>query len=408
MAGQDRGYLDLFRNRRFALGLTSAGVAWGGYAVYEISVLLLSYRISHSLAVAGLVILVEFGAYSVTFIAGPTVDRARNLRTVLWVGYGLQAVFAFAIGVTLQSGQLGVVVLLALVAGISLVWDFTWTAANAMIPRLASDAELFRANALFNAISGGNTVAGFGVGAALLLFVGPGGAMYLYALLNVAAALLVVPVSLPSIRTTATGFLQDFWDGWRELGRGVGRPLLQLAVYSSVQGFFTASGPLLITLLTQRQFADPTFSYAVLFTAFTVGGVVGGLLLGHLNPRKWVSRVMFGSTAAEGVLIIAAVSVAPAIVPSLLLWFLTGVVAAGFYESYLSYVQAKVPRQLFGRVLTDLYLFRGVPTALGAFAVGAIAAVWGAPLLAGVIGLTYLLSAAVGPVVFPALRRLAF
>ena len=71
MAETDRGYLDLFRNRRFALGITSSGLAWGGYAVYEVSVLLLSYRISHSLAIAGLVLLVEFGAYSVTFIAGP-------------------------------------------------------------------------------------------------------------------------------------------------------------------------------------------------------------------------------------------------------------------------------------------------------------------------------------------------
>lgn len=86
MAETDRGYLDLFRNRRFALGITSSGLAWGGYAVYEVSVLLLSYRISHSLAIAGLVLLVEFGAYSVTFIAGPTVDRARNLRTVLLFG----------------------------------------------------------------------------------------------------------------------------------------------------------------------------------------------------------------------------------------------------------------------------------------------------------------------------------
>lgn len=408
MAGGERGYLELFRNRRFALGLTSSGLAWGGYAVYEISVLLLSYRISHSLAVAGLVILVEFGAYSITFIAGPTVDRARDLRTVLLLGYTLQAAFAFAIGLGLESGRLTVPLLLALVGGISLVWDFTWAADNAMIPRLVSDGELFRANALFNAISGGNTVAGFGVGAALLFLVGPGGGMFLYALLNLAAAVIVVPLSLPAVRTSIGGFLEDFWDGWRELGRGAGRPLLQLAVFSSAQGFFTAAGPLLITLLTQRQFTDPTFSYAVLFTSFTVGGVVGGLVLGYLNPRKRVSWVMFGTTAGEGVLVLAAVYAAPSILPSLVLWFLTGAVAAGFYQSYLSYLQARVPRDRFGRVLTNLYLFRGIPTALGAFTVGALAAVWGAPMLALVIALTYLACALGGPLMFPGLRRLSF
>jgi len=408
MAETDRGYLDLFRNRRFALGITSSGLAWGGYAVYEISVLLLSYRISHSLAIAGLVILVEFSAYSITFIAGPTVDRARNLRTVLLIGYGLQALFAFAIGLSLESGHLSVPVLLILVAGISLVWDFTWTADTALIPRLVSESELFRANALFNTISGGNTVAGFGIGGALLLFVGPGGGMFVYALLNLAALLIVIPLSLPSTRTIVTGFLEDFWDGWKELGRGVGKPLLQLAVFSSFQGFFTAAGPLLITLLTQRQFVDPTFSYALLFTAFTVGGIVGGLILGYLNPRNWVSLVMFGSTAAEGALIVASVYAAPSIGPSLVLWFLTGIFAAGFYQSYMTYLQGKVPQDRFGRVLTNLYLFRGIPTALGAVAVGVLATLWGAPTLAWVILLTYVLCAVLGPVLLPSIRRLTF
>jgi MFS transporter, DHA3 family, macrolide efflux protein len=408
MAGADRGYLDLFRNRRFALGITSSGLAWGGYAVYEISVLLLSYRIFHSLAIAGLVILVEFGAYSVTFIAGPTVDRARNLRTVLLIGYGLQALFAFVIGLSVESGHLTVPVLLALVAGISLVWDFTWTADTALIPRLVSEGELFRANALFNAISGGNTVAGFGIGGALLLFVGPGGGMYVYALLNLAALLVVLPLSIPSTRTVTTRLLEDFWNGWKELGRGPGRPLLQLAVFSSVQAFFTAAGPLLITWLTQREFVDPTFSYAILFTAFTVGGVVGGLILGYLNPRSRVSLVMFGSTAAEGVLVLAAVYAAPALLPSLLLWFLTGLCAAGFYQTYMTYLQGSVPQDRYGRVLTNLYLFRGIPTALGAAAVGVLAVLWGAPTLAGVIALTYLLCAFVGPALLPGIRRLAF
>ena len=408
MAETDRGYLALFRNRRLALGLSSSGLAWGGYAVYEISVLLLSYQISHSLAIAGVVLLVEFGAYSITFIAGPTVDRASNLRTVLLLGYGLQALFAFVIGLTLQSGHLSVPVLLVLVAGISLVWDFTWTADNALIPRLVSDGELFRANALFNAISGGNTVAGFGVGAALLLFVGPGGGMFVYAALNLAAAVIVIPLSLPAVRTATTGFLQDFWDGWKELGTGEGHPLLQLAVFSSAQGFFTGAGPLLITLLTQKEFVNPTFSYALLFTAFTVGGVTGGLILGYLNPRNRVSWVMFGCTAVEGLLILAAVHAAPAIFPSLILWFLTGVMAAGFYQSYLSYLQAKVPKDRFGRVLTNLYLFRGIPTALGAVTVGALASLWGAPMLGWVIALTYGLCAVLGPALLPGIRRLAF
>lgn len=408
MEETDRGYLELFRNRRIALGLTSSGLAWGGYAIYEIAILLLSYQISRSLVVVGLVVLVEYGAYSITFIAGPTVDRARNLRTVLLLGYALQAVFAFAIGLTVQSGHLSIPVLLVLVAGISLVWDFTWTADNALIPRLASAGELFRANALFNAISGANTVAGFGVGAALLLLVGPGGGMFVYALLNVAAAALVIPLSLPSERKAVTGILEDFWEGWKEIGRGEGRPLLQLAIFSSAQAVFVGAAPLLITFLTQREFPDPTLSYALLFSSFTVGGVVGGLALGYLNPRRSVSLYMLGSTAAEGLLILASVYAAPLLGPSLVLWFLTGIVAAAFYQAYLTYIQAVVPQDRFGRVLTNLYLFRGIPTSIGALVVGTLAAVWGAPLLALVIAATFVGCAVLGPLLLPGIRRLTF
>ena len=49
--------------------------------------------------------------------------------------------------------------------------------------------------------------------------------------------------------------------------------------------------------------------------------------------------------------------------PSLILWFLTGIFASGFYQAYNAYLQAKVPQDRFGRVLTNLYLFRGIPTA---------------------------------------------
>lgn len=277
-----------------------------------------------------------------------------------------------------------------------------------MVPRLVSEGELFRANALFNAISGGNTVVGFGAGAALLIVVGPGGGMFLYALLNLAAALIVIPLSLPSVRSVVTGLLEDFWEGWKELGRGEGRPLLQLAVFSSFQAFFTAAGPLLITLLTQREFVSHTFSYALLFTAFTIGGIVGGLILGSLNPRKSVSLVIFGTTAAEGILIVAAVYAAPSLGPSLILWFLTGIFASGFYQAYNAYLQAKVPQDRFGRVLTNLYLFRGIPTAIGAVAVGVLATLLGAPLLAWIIALTYVLCALLGPTLLPGIRRLSF
>ena len=218
------GYAGLLRNRRFVLAIVSSALGDGGYSLYAIAVLWLSFQLTGSLAVSGLVLLVEFGMYSITFIAGPTVDRARNLRSVLAAGYGLQALLACAIGLAVDLGQLTVPVLLVLVGAISLVWDFTWTANNALVPRIVARDDLFRANGLMGAVGGGNTIAGYAVGAALLLVVGAGDAMFLYAALQAAALLVVLPLSVPAQRTAETRVLADFWEGWRELGRGTGRP----------------------------------------------------------------------------------------------------------------------------------------------------------------------------------------
>ncbi len=402
------GYASLLRNRRVALAVASIGLGDGGYSVFSIAVLWLSFQLSGSLAVAGLVLLVESGMYSITFIAGPTVDRARNLRSVLVASYALQAAIGAAIGITLAAGLLTVPVLLGLVAAISLTWDFTWTANNALLPRIVPEEQLFRANGLVGAISGGNAIAGTAAGAALLLVVGPGDAMFLLGALEGAALLAIVPLSLPSNRIVRTRAWTDFWEGWRELGRGPGRPLLQLAAFAAFQGFFVQAPSLLVTLLSERNFADPSFAYGALFTAYAVGGVVGGLLLGRWNPRRRLILAMSGGTATAGLLLVAAVYATPVLIPSLVLWFLVGLVGVAFYTSFLVYLQARVPSDRFGRVLTNLYLFRGIPTAVGAEVISLLAALWEPGVLAIFIALCWIAIAALGPVLLPGLRHLKF
>ncbi len=401
-------YRNLLRNRRFFLSVVSTALGNGGYAVYAIAVLWLSFQISGSLAVAGLVLLVETGIYAISFVAGPTVDRARDLRSVLVAGYALQALLAFAIGVALHAGVLSIPVLLALVAGISFVWDFTWTASNALVPRLVPQGDLFRANGINQAFGGGNAIAGYAAGAGLLLFVGPAGAMFLYAALQLAALVAILPVSVPSSREVTTRALVDFWEGWRELGVGPGRPLLQLAVFGGFQGFFVEAPPLLLTLLSEVKFGSPSTVYGLLFSAFAIGGVIGGLLLGRWNPRERLTLLMCGGTAATSILLVAAAYAAPELLPSVGLWFFVGFAGVAFWSAFLSYVQARVASDRFARVLTNVYFFRGVPTSIGAAAIGFLGSLWAPTDLAVFVAIAWTLIAVGGPVVLPAVRKLRF
>lgn len=232
--------------------------------------------------------------------------------------------------------------------------------------------------------------------------------MFFYAALQVAALVVILPLSVPSARVVTTRALADFWEGWRELGRGPGKPILQLAILSGFQGFFVAAPPLLLTLLSELEFANPGVTYGVLFTSFAVGGVVGGLLLGRWNPRHRLALVMSGGTAATGLLLIAATYAAPSLIPSVVLWFLVGLADVAFYSAFLVYLQARVPADRFGRVLTNVYFLRGVPSAVGAATIGLLAILWTPTILAIVIGLAWIVIAVAGPTFLPALKGLTF
>jgi len=402
------GYLFLIRNRRFSLATTSTALSNGGYSAYAVATLWLSFQLSGDIAVVGAILFVESAIESITFVAGPTVDRARDIRWVLIGGYFVQGILAVVIGATLVLGLLTIPVLFVLVGAITLALDFTWTAGNAVVPRIVAREDLFRARGVADAVGGGNAIAGFAAGAGLLLVFGPAGAMFLFALLQVMAILAILPVSVPSDRTVTTRALADFKEGWRELRREPGKPLLQLAVFAGFQGFFVTAPPLLLTLLSELKFADPIRSYGILFTSLSVGSVTGGLLLGRWNPRKELTIVMCGGTAATAVLLLAATLAAPLLGPSIALWFLVGLANVAFWSAFLAYLQARVPSDRFGRVLTNLYFIRGVPTAIGATVLSLLATFWGPTNLALLVALSWVIIAAAGPALLPVLKGLEF
>ncbi|MCI4370874.1 MAG: MFS transporter, partial [Thermoplasmata archaeon] len=348
----------MFRNRRFRWYFASQATGDAGYAVYAIAIPWLALRISGSLAVAGVVLGVEFGVYALSFLAGPVVDRVADLRTILLVGYPLQGALALLLGYLAATGALTVPVLLVLVVALSWLWDFTWTASVSIPPKILGPDELFPANALLSAVSGGNQVAGYAVGAALILLLSPSSGLVLYGVLNFAAAAFAIPVLVPQVRA-ARAWFRELVDGLRSFVDGAGRPLVALASFSAAEGFFSAGPALLILAVANARPAGGATTYGILFTAFAIGTVVGSVVLGAVNPRAKLGTLLFGASAAEGVLVLAAVVAAPLGALSAPLWFAVGAVDVVFYQAILVYLQATTASTLVGRTLSNNYLFRG-------------------------------------------------
>ncbi|MGD0718416.1 MAG: MFS transporter [Thermoplasmata archaeon] len=407
-SGAPTAYSELLRNHRFLAFFSSYLLGETGYAVYSVAIPWLAYTTTHQVTVVGAVVGLEFGVYALAFLAGPYIDRVANLRTVLVIGYPLQAAGAAALGFAAEAGVLTIPLLLGLVALISVVWDFTWTASNAVPPEIVGASTLFRANGVINAGAGGGQIAGYAAGSALLFLAGPSYAAFLYAGLNVAAGIAALGVDVPRIVRAIRSVGEEFRAGWRYLFGGSGRPLLQLSLYSAFQSFFTAAPAILLPVLASEKFAVPAGAYGVMFTAFAIGGGLGVLVLGQMNPRRWLGLVLGFGPIAEGLLLVGAIYAAPQLLASALGWFAVGAVDGIFFATWLVYLQATAPPQLVARTITNSYVFRGSSRAVGAVAIGFLVAAVSLAWVGATIGVFMVLVGAVGMLALPVIRRLHF
>ena len=401
------GYRTVLRNRRFVLYLGMTAADNVGYSLSIVAVLWLAYASTQNLLAAGIVQFLQSAVYALTFLFGPLVDRARDKRTVVVASYSVQAGAAVGLVVSNALGTLTLPVLFLLVAAISVTQDFSWAGTNVAPRLLLSSDEMFAAQGLSGAVTGANAVAGYAVGATLLVVAGVEGSLVAYAILLTLAALLALPLSLPAVQPRNEPFLASFRAGWRRLAEGPSKPLLQFAAVDTVRGFWINAPALLITLLANAVFPDAVLSYGVLFVAYVIGEVSADLSLGRWNPRHRVGGILLATLFATAALLSAAVALPPLLVASAAAWLAVGFAIEAYYDAKYAYLRGAVAPEVLGRVTANLYLFPGITSAAGAVVIGALAESL-APAVLGVLVALGFLAAGVLGLALPTFRRLRY
>lgn len=401
------GWRDLLGNRRFLLLNLSGALSNAGYAVYSVSVLFLAYGITGNLLVAGVVLFIEYGVYTLTFLIAPFVDRAVDKRTILLVCFPIQAATSGLLAFELSRGTLTVPVLLAAVFVLALLWDFAWTV-YMVAPRIVVEKRLlFAADGFSSAIGVGTQVGGYAGGGALVVFIGPQGGATAYALLLVAAALASVPLSLRVTNPPASSFVESFREGWAAFRGRAGRFLRQFAAVELLYGFFAALPPLFLTAVAYERFGDPAAAYGILVTAYAVGGSVGGIVVGHYNPRRSVGVLLVTMPLAAGVVTLVLIPAPVSAILMATLFAALGAVFSARYDAKYTWVRGTFSAETLGRVTSNIYLFTGVAQTAGALSIAALSSSigLGALLLFGGVGLLVAGAAALS---VPFIRRLNF
>ena len=397
----------MLQNPQYRWFLGSWATASTGYSVFAISVIWLALQVSHSFLVVGLVLGVERAAYCATFLVAPLADRVRNQRTIFVVSFPVQALCAAFLGWSALTGSLGVAELIGFVAVLSVLWDLSWAAANAAPGILLSADDQFAGTGAEGLLGGLNSIVGFAAGGGLVLLVGAGGGMILFAGLLGLATLLALPLRISSSGPRDASFWSGLRRGWATVVAGPGRPLLQLGAVDAVEGFVSVAPILLLALVAVRLFQGSAEAYALLFVAYVVGGVLAGLLFAHWNPRGRVGGVIVG-TLLVGALTLLLVEWEPAVLALAVgVWFAVGFVQSAYQDAKYAFLRGAVPSDQLGRVVSNLYVFPGVASTLGAVAIGALALAVPGLSLAGWLAII-LVGAGILAVILPGVRRLSF
>jgi hypothetical protein len=401
------GYREIFRNRNWILWQTSYTATYVGYAIYAIAIPWFAYRYSGNFLIVGLVLFVEIGIYTLTFLVGPLVDRARDKRTIYLVCFPAQAVAAAVLGFLIGTPYLSFPLLIGLIAFISFLWDFTWAANNAAPRLLLNVDQLFRASGLTTALEGTTQLIGTVIGAFLLVVIGLSADLLLYAGLLAAATVLVIPLSIPSPPMSPGGYREDYREGWRYFRGSTGKTLRQLAGMELVRGFFGTAPSVLIVVAAARLFAGGSGAYGILIVAWVIGTVSIGLVLGEWNPRHRIGAILISSALTSGLLVALAVLPFWGLFGDGILWALLGASETAYLIAFYVYLRGAYPPESIARITSNLYLFAGVTSSAGVAVVGAIADVWplteiGIVIAAGFFVLGGLLLRA------PEIRRLMF
>lgn len=382
----------VFRDRSFRLFFTARTVAVAGAAVTGVAMPVLVFDISRSpfltsLSAAGTVLpYLVFG-----LVAGAAADRV-NRRTVILCA---QALAAIALASIPAAQSLGVLTAWhAIGVSICIGTCFVWfdAAAFGALPALVGRRGIPAANSALWTAGTLIDVAFPAVAGVLVASIGPAYALGADALAYVVAALAMGSIGAsfsvtPVASTTSNSSIaRDIREGLTFLWRS--RLLRALTgvgfVNSLTQGAVTA---LLVVYASERLgISTSSPMIGALWTAVSIGGVVGAVVLPRL-PAQWpVGSITIGSLTVAPVVLFLVATTESTVVAIAALGVYSGCATITILNG-IGARQRLTPDHLQGRVNTTARMVAWGGSPVGALVAGAIAGSWD-------IGAAYLVACA--------------
>jgi len=394
----------VFRNRRFALLWTAQLVSTIGSSLTDLAAAIFVFRVTNSALNVGLTLMVTaIPTLFVGLFAGVFVDRFDRKR-ILQASDLLRGLLVVTIPfLVVDHGDILVLYLILFLAAI--VRQFFDPAWESVLPEIASEEELARANSFLSISSFGSTAVGFaaagilaGIDIHVPFFIDA--ATFLFSFACVTLVKLPKHAEAPEESTSPRVVIANLREGARTLWQ---IPLLRsLLLAGALVNLSFGLWNVLLLPMAIRALNASEAEYGLQEGLTSVGFAIAALLMAKYLDRlpevEWMTASIVGM-GIFGVLY----GLAPNIQIAIVIVMITGFLNAPFGIARRTLMQRNIPRAMRGRVFSAFFVTRDVLFLIGMAGAG-LADLFNVRVLI-VIASVVLIGAGVLHAVLPGLRR---
>ncbi len=300
--------------------------------------------------------------------AGVWADR-HNRKYLIIISDAFIALITLGLAVAYISGWKNMWLMFIVVVARSFGQGIQQPAVSAMIPQMVPEESLQRFNGIQSSIQSLNMFAAPMVAGALLSFLPIESIFFIdvvTAVIGISIVLLFVKVSgvvnREEVKHGVKAYFHELREGLKYINSKTWLKLI--IIYSAFFSFFASPAALLTPLQAARTFGDDVWRLTAMEIVFSVGSVVGGILIsvwgGFKNKAHTIAMActLFGLT---GFLL----GIVPDFWVYLGVMMICGVTIPLFNTPSMTLLQSKIEPDKMGRVFSVMMMFSGLSMPLG-------------------------------------------
>lgn len=347
-------------NTRFLTLWFSQTISNSGDTIFTLAVVWFILSSTNSILLVGLVVASSFVPEIVVApFAGTLVDRF-NRRSVLMTAYLLQAIIVGSAGILYLFGKLGFAYSLLTVICLAIGEQFTIPANSALLPSIVEREELISANGMLSSTNSLNMLGSNALGGLMIFFIGISAPFEYDALtfLIAIAFLAFLPRSAgsPVDKDLSNEYEQEGETMISQLVRGYSylkkdRLLLKLTILSVVVSFFALGLQGIYAPYVKIELNGSAAIYGLFLASFGLGSIAGSIVIARVGNRIRTGNLIMIGLFGQAVTILSLGLTHLAMI-AISLWAICGFAQVTNIIPYQSFLQARIPGPLFGRVST--------------------------------------------------------